>query len=196
MERIKSYQIFCSENEISESMNYHLQNSVSLFESVFRVGSEAHIALITEARGLYEKGVLKLPATELYLFEESDLGKWGEYEGKRVCLDLPLPLEEYYSLDEAEYRGKNVTLNKPKRGGTKKFYVYVKNPKTGKVVKVQFGDTTGKKVKINDPEARRSFSARHKCHMKKDRTKPGYWACRMTKFPWLNSGNKTYPGFW
>ena len=78
----------------------------------------------------------------------------GNYEGKDVALDLP-------RLDEAEYQGKKVELGKPKRGGAKKFYVYVMNPKTKKVKKVQFGDTTGLSVKIDDPKARQSFAARH-----------------------------------
>ena len=65
-------------------------------------------------------------------------------------------------IPEAEYRGKKVQLNKPKRGGSKKFYVYVKNPKTGNVKKVSFGDT-GLSVKIKQKGARASFAARHKC---------------------------------
>jgi len=73
---------------------------------------------------------------------------------------------------------KEVELNSPKRGGNKKFYVYVKNDK-GNVIKVEFGDTSGLKAKIDDPEARKNFAARHQCDTKKDKTKPGYWACRL-----------------
>jgi hypothetical protein len=76
---------------------------------------------------------------------------------------------------------KDVELNKPKRGGKKKFYVYVKSDK-GNVIKVEFGDTTGLKAKINDRDAARSFAARHQCDTKNDKTKPGYWACRL---PWF-----------
>jgi len=47
------------------------------------------------------------------------------------------------------------------------------------VIKIQFGDTTGLKAKINDPEARKSFAARHQCDQKKDKTKAGYWSCRL-----------------
>ena len=43
------------------------------------------------------------------------------------------------SLEEAEFRGKEVSLNKPKRGGSKKFYVYVRDPKTKKIKKLSFG---------------------------------------------------------
>jgi hypothetical protein len=79
------------------------------------------------------------------------------------------------------------------RGGTKKFYVYVKKD-NGKVIKVQFG-IHGMSSKVSDPERRRSFAARHKCKEKKDKTKPGYWACRINRYAHI-WGGKTYPGFW
>jgi hypothetical protein len=81
-------------------------------------------------------------------------------------------------ISEAEYNGAEVELNEPKRGGSKKFYVYVKNEK-GNVVKIEFGDTSGLSAKINDPEARASFAARHNCAEKKDKTSAGYWSCRL-----------------
>ena len=84
------------------------------------------------------------------------------------------------SLQEAEYDGRDVELNEPKRGGSKKFYVYVKDG--DKVKKVSFGGTTGLKVKLDDKEAAKSFAARHKCSTKKDKTKPGYWACRLPRY--------------
>ena len=64
-------------------------------------------------------------------------------------------------VNEAEYQGRKVKLNSPKRGGPKKFYVYVKNPKTGRVKKISWGDTTGLSVKAKDRGAVRSFVARH-----------------------------------
>jgi len=99
--------------------------------------------------------------------------------------------EEYgylgYSVDEndlfeAEYQGKDVDLNSPKRGGPKKFYVYVKNPKTGNVKKVTWGDTTGLKIKSGDPDRVRSFVARHKCKQANDKTTARYWACRTPRY--------------
>ena len=85
-------------------------------------------------------------------------------------------------INEAEYDGEEVELNKPRRGGSKKFYVYVRDPKTGNVKKVQWGDVTGLKIKLNDVQARQSFAARHKCDQKKDKTKPGWWACNMPRY--------------
>ena len=77
---------------------------------------------------------------------------------------------------------KDVELNKPKVGGPKKYYVYVKDPKTGNVKKVTFGDTTGLKVKLDDKEARKSFAARHNCDQQTDRTKAGYWSCNLPRY--------------
>lgn len=81
------------------------------------------------------------------------------------------------SVEEAEYRGREVKLNKPTRGDVKKYKVYVKNPKTGNVIKVNFGDP-GMEIKRDDPEKRKSFRARHKCHTAKDKTKARYWSCK------------------
>ena len=87
------------------------------------------------------------------------------------------------NINEAEYQGRKVKLNKPMRGDVKKFKVYVKNPK-GNVVKVNFGhggsSVKGKTMKIrkNNPAARRSFRARHNCDNPGPRHKARYWSCR------------------
>jgi hypothetical protein len=80
------------------------------------------------------------------------------------------------------YKGKKVKLNKPKRGGSKKFYVYVKNPKTGNIKKIEFG-AKGMTTGLRDPARRKSFKARHNCEDKNDKTKAGYWACRIGRYP-------------
>jgi hypothetical protein len=151
-------------------LEYHSKNDIPLNENVFRVGSKAYYELFQEARKQMEEGKYTPEGVDKFLLEETDIGEYGLYEGQFVPIDCPLM--------EAEYKGKEVELNEPKRGGDKKFYVYVKNDK-GNVIKIQFGDTTGLKAKINDPEARKSFAARHQCDQKKDKTKAGYWACRL-----------------
>ena len=103
--------------------------------------------------------------------------------------------DEIENLNEGEYRGKDVPLNKPKRGGSKKFYVYTKNKK-GNVVKVSFGGTTGLNVKIDEPGARSSFAARHQCATKKDKTKPGYWACNIGRYWKSLGGSRNFSGYW
>jgi hypothetical protein len=80
-------------------------------------------------------------------------------------------------LLEAKYQGRTVQLGKPMRGDSKKFKVYVKNPKTGKVVKVNFG-AKGMNIKKNNPKRRSAFRARHNCKNPGPRTKARYWSCR------------------
>jgi len=137
---------------------------------------------------------LVLEGIDKILYETTDIGKIDFFNGEKVLLDIPMEYEE--ELNEAEYHGKSVELNMPKRGGSKKYYVYVKNPKTGKVKKISFGDVHGGlTAKVSDPKARKSFASRHNCSMKKDRTTAGYWACHLTKYGHLWNG-KTYPGYW
>jgi hypothetical protein len=182
-------------DNISENLRFHLETGTPITENVFRPGSESFYNLLKESRNLFDSGKIDLQGIDLELFESTDIGRFAEYEGEMVPLDLPM--EEIWELNEAEYKGKEVKLNKPMRSsGPKKYKVYVKNPKTGKVKVVHFGDVKGGlTAKIDDPEARKSFAARHKCHLKKDKTKPGYFACRLTKYGHL-FGGKTYPGYW
>jgi hypothetical protein len=91
-------------------------------------------------------------------------------------------------IDEAEFKGKKVALGKPKRGGPKAYYVYVKDG--DKVKKVTFG-SGGLRAKIKNKEARNAFAARHNCKDKKDRTKAGYWSCNLPRYaPALGLGAK------
>jgi hypothetical protein len=74
---------------------------------------------------------------------------------------------------EAEYQGRDVKLGKPTQGDVKKFKVYVKNPKTGKIIKVNFGQK-GMNIKKNNPGKRANFRARHNCDNPGPRTKARY----------------------
>jgi hypothetical protein len=181
-------------NDFSEGLKYHLVNSMPITENVFRPGSKQFFSILEEARNLFDEGSLVLEDIDKELYETTEIGCFGTFNGKRVALDIPMEVEE--ELNEAEYHGKEVELNKPKRGGSKKYHVYVKNPKTGKVKKIAFGDVHGGlTAKVSDPKARKNFAARHNCDMKKDKTKAGYWACRINKYGHL-WGGKTYPGYW
>ena len=93
-----------------------------------------------------------------------------------------VPINDYV-IEEAEYQGKKVELGKVKRGGTKKFYVYVKDPKTKNVKKVSFGDTTGLSIKTKDAKRRKAFRDRHNCDNPGPKTKARYWSCRMWSGP-------------
>ena len=251
------------------SLQYHLDNNLSLHEHVYRYSSDAFIQLFKEAREAHRNEDIKLSEEDLELLETTDIGEYGEYNGMKVPLDLPMISPKYNALfeigcmidemiededkideaasisemidfdlikelvesiggninmdkfrkavnlqnesfdyngfeilkasvdyiPEAEYRGKKVQLNKPKRGGSKKFYVYVKNPKTGNVKKVSFGDT-GLSVKIKKKGARASFAARHKCASKKDKTKAGYWSCNIGRYWKSLGGGSNFSGYW
>lgn len=323
------------------NLQYHLDNKLTLSECVYRYSSDCFIQLFAEARQALRDGKITLNEQDMLLIETTDIGEYGEYQGQRVPLDLPMEYENPYEpiieditvygstyenvdiqdsyddikvegdqtvstftftdkhgiqrqlryfkggsvkllwfdqkinkwttdrpssryedqkvintfakilvkiilpkfntfsikavdelryrlfralifsnlnqdkytldfddesreitvisaekLDEAEYKGKNVQLNKPKRGGPKKFYVYVKNPKTGKVKKVNFGDSGNLSVKINEPGARASFAARHQCDKKKDKTKPGYWSCNIGRYWKSLGGSRNFSGYW
>jgi len=112
---------------------------------------------------------------------------FGRIKGKEI-------VNENEQLDEKKKakkkEKKDPPLNKPKRGGSKAYYVYVRDPKTKKIKKVSFG-SGGLRAKIRNPKARKAFAARHNCKNKKDRTKAGYWSCNLPRYaPALGLGAK------
>ena len=80
-------------------------------------------------------------------------------------------------MDEAKYHGREVPLGKPMAGDVKKSKVYVKDPSTGNIKKVNFGDPN-MRIKKSIPGRRKSFRARHHCENPGPRTKARYWSCR------------------
>jgi hypothetical protein len=133
---------------------------------------------------------------------QSRLTKSEEAEELEDTVEVTLPIElaiivhdllmsvlysedyEHPPEEDAEYQGRKVTLNKPIIGDIKKFKVYVKDPKTGNVKKVNFGHggSSAKRktmrIRKSNPKARKSFRARHKCDQKKSKLSAGYWSCR------------------
>jgi hypothetical protein len=176
---------------LSEGLQYHIDKKVPLFETVYRIGSNKHLSLIREARKMYSRNIINLCEEDKELIK-THLGEFGVYEGESVPLDLPMV--DTQQLKESEYQGKKVQLNKPKRGGSKAYYVYVRDPKTKKVKKVSFG-SGGLRAKIKDKDARTAFAKRHRCSEKKDRTKAGYWSCNLPRYAQalgLGSNMNTY----
>ena len=297
---------------ISENLSYHIDNNISLMENVFRIGSDAHLSMIKEARKLYSRGVLDLCEEDEGLME-THIGEFDLYENEIVPLDLPMidlsenedvqkrikaqniikkvlkdeggaaglkpivsalkdlkigkdelikllkktvgvvkhqhgdyiikPIQEVETKEEEllrdirdilkamllgdeereediedldisiddlnttitgkdpvdlqytqKYLGrlaeakkkkkkekKDPPIGKPKRGGSKAYYVYVRDPKTKRIKKVSFG-SGGLRAKIRNPKARIAFAARHKCSQKNDRTKASYWSCRLPRY--------------
>jgi len=251
------------------SLQYHVDNDLSLHENVYRYNSDAFIQLFAEARDAWRDGYITLNEEDEKLLETTDIGEYGDYNGMKVPLDLPMmssgkanplfeigcmidnmienedTIDEAASIDEMidydlikelvesiggtmnmenfrkavtvqnesfdyngfemlkasvdymnelEYQGKKVALNKPKSGGSKKFYVYVKSDK-GNVKKVSFGDTN-LSVKFKQKGARASFAARHKCAAKKDKTKAGYWSCNIGRYWKSLGGSQNFSGYW
>lgn len=245
---------------LSEGLNYHIRTERPIYDNIYRYGSEKYLELFKEVRHLYSRNLIQLNPTDEEVITETDLGEYGEYEGRLVPLDLIMEettieemkligssvrnflkklignkelitqlgfkdekglayfiknadVEEFYDLEQeldsliaAKQAGtslaeakkakkKTPELNKPKRGGAKKFYVYVRTPGGG-IKKVSFGDTTGLSAKINNPKARKAFAERHDCKNKKDKTKAGYWACRLPRYAKLLGLKGSYSGFW
>ena len=145
------------------------EESTLIESNVYRVGSEKYYEFFQEKRYEYKIGVYEPTGFDKEIME-GDLGKFDMYQGQHVPLDCPM-IEE-----------RDVELNKPKVGGPKKYYVYVKDPATGNVKKVTFGDTTGLRVKLDDKEARKSFVARHNCENPGPKTKARYWSCNLPRY--------------
>lgn len=167
----------------------HVKTGTPLHENIFRVGSECYFNTIKQGRHFYKMGLYEvINEEERDMLENTNLGEFALFEGEEVPLDFPMWNE---TLEEKKEKG---PLNKPMKntGSGKKWKVYVRDPKTGNVKTVTYGDQKGGlKGNWNDPEARKSFAARHDCKNKKDKTTPGYWSCRANR-DW---GNQT-SGFW
>ena len=179
MKYIKTYESLSYgdlNNQISEGLQYHLDNSIPLMESVYRIESSAWLDLVNEARNLWESGNLDLDEDDLFLIS-TDAGRTGIYEGEEVLLDVP-----YMEVDEAEYRGRKVDLNKPFRtpGGPRKFAVYTKN-ESGRVIKLGFGQP-GMRVNNDDPAKARSFRKRMRCDQPGPRWKAKWWSCNVARY--------------
>lgn len=181
MNKMRDYLLVDSGREINmtEALQYHIDEGVGVDRNIFRPGSDTFFALFREARTLFKEG--KYTPTneeELELLEDMEIGEFGLFEGETVPLDYPM-------LDEAKYKGREVKLGAPgaKRSGDGKAYVFVRDPKSGNIRKVSFGSSMPDAM--GDSEAarkrRKNFGDRHNCADKKDKTAPGYWACRATK---------------
>lgn len=192
MKYIKSYKELKDLNEwdkpmilnndinVSEELKYHLDNNLPIGKSVFRYGSESFFKLIEEVKILFDDNSISLNNNDIAIL--NDIDDTILLENDNIHLGM---IYEDLNISESEYKGRDVVLNKPKRGGSKKFYVFVKDPKSGKIKKVSFGAKDGGgnlAVKLKDPKAKKSFADRHNCEEKNDKTTPGYWSCRLPRY--------------
>lgn len=206
---------------LSEGLQFHLIENIGIDHNIYRPGSSKYFSLFREVRDLSQMGLYELNSVEKYFINETDIGEWDFYNGDLVPLDYPIqegdeslkasiPLEileerrrkkrkkkkksrkgKNTTKSGSMYQGRKVQLNKPKKGGSKKYYVYVKDPKTKNIKKVSWG-AKGMSVGISDPKRRKSFAARHKCTTTKDKTTASYWACRTGRYPHLTGSKKKY----
>jgi hypothetical protein len=129
------------------------------------------------------------PDTELTVLSEGRMKELMWRDAERMSLEQFVDkygdedwIKEFWNnimgdIDEAKYQGREVPLGKPMAGDVKKSKVYVRDPATGNVKKVNFGDPN-MKIKKSNPARRKSFRARHNCANPGPRTKARYWSCR------------------
>ena len=177
-----------SKNEqISEGLQYHLDNNLPLTENIYRYGSEAFFNLINETRELYYNGDIELSFVDRELIE-TNIGEKAMFEGKEVWLDIPMEDTEILS-EEDRFKGKKSGSPQRDTSGGKAYKVYVagcakktdSNPRGIKLVRFGSG---GLKAKLSNKEAKKSFNARHGCSEGRhnDKCKAGYWSCRLPRY--------------
>lgn len=126
------------------------------------------------------KNIIKESIEDELIIEQIGDGSASLEDGMLVCeacLFEHLTCGCQDILGEAKYQGRSVPLGKPMRGDVKKFKVFVRDPSTGNVKKVNFGDKK-MRIKKSNPKRRKSFRARHNCDNPGPRTKARYWSCR------------------
>jgi hypothetical protein len=168
---------------------------LGLIASAIQTANPSMIAEITQLVSLLAKtnqlanakdlSRILVSAAEVATTAEKAITENTEYDdahlddGTLVCAGCLQELLESQRtiIQEAKYQGRTVTLNKPMKGDVKKSKVYVKDPQTGNVKKVNFGDKN-MKIKKNIPGRRKSFRARHNCANPGPKTKARYWSCK------------------
>ena len=143
------------------------------------------------------------PTGSVSEFKEDLRALFGKFKGDlknpefikgvaQVMVNWKSLLRSQIELDEAKFKGKTVDLNKPTRGDSKKFKVYVNSGKKNadgsiKVKKVNFGHggSSAKKagqktmsIRKSNPKARKAFRARHNCDNPGPKTMARYWSCK------------------
>ena len=178
--------------KVSEEFNDEYDDEAGMAESnlhTLKRAVDGLIDTIDENENLPEWAQEKIAKAELMLVSVRDYLTSQEDQGIDPRIEETYHGDEFYEaygemwfnedeqLDEAEYRGRKVPLGKPMRGDVKKFKVYVKDPSTGNIKKVNFGDPN-MRIKKSNPARRKSFRARHNCANPGPRTKARYWSCR------------------
>ena len=162
-------------DNISEGIQYHVRNNLSITESIYRIGSDSYCQMVNELRELWSQGKIQVSENDQFILERLKTGTKAVYKPrggneKEVVLDTP---------------------EKTPSGDKKKFQVYRDSGKKnddGVVIAkiIKWGDPN-LSVKNCDEKASKSFRARHKCSEKTDKDTPGWWACHVHRF-WKQLG--------
>tara|TARA_Y100000114_G_scaffold14058_2_gene11381 strand:- start:14887 stop:15516 length:630 start_codon:yes stop_codon:yes gene_type:complete len=180
--------------DIHEGLDYHIKNKIPLHLNIYRYGSQEYCRLINEARKLWKSGGLIVCDEDMEILA-SDAGILDNYNGETVLLDTPMADDEHLYLEKSakkkKQKKKDPPLRKPKRGGSKKFYVHVRC--NGKIKKISFG-SPDMPLRVSDDDRRKSFVARHKCKTQAaaDPCTARYWSCRIGRYPNLTGASKKY----
>ena len=173
-----------------------ISESDMMTEEQFEIFAEKKDACYHKVKARYDVWPSAYASGALVKCRKVGAANWGTKSKKKESVEEYV-VENYYdykdflpylkelqegTIEEAEYQGRKVKLNKPMQGDKKKFKVYVKNPK-GNVVVVHFGqggDAKGGTMRIrkSNPKARANFRARHNCDNPGPKHKARYWSCR------------------
>ena len=199
-------------NPLNEAKNEQrdIEDEYFIIQSL-RTGSPKYVTNIEDEKPLwvpdsrikqaYKFATLEDAKNYLLKFDSKRTAFWHIYRRpydlspKDVGFGRDLKNIDRHELSESKITNKK--LNKPTRdsSGGKAYKVYVKDPKTGNIKTVRFG-SGGLRAKINNKDARNAFAARHKCSTKKDKTKAGYWSCRLPRYAKLLGLKSNFSGFW
>ena len=189
IERTMGVKLLIPNLQISENLKYHVNNNIKLASNVFRIHSESFYDIFNEARDLWKKGAIEVCEEDAWLLN-TDIGKKAYLNGELVPLDIPMEVDddEAIQFKTAGKKERVGRLNSPRRigkgdpgYGKKKFIVHVKNPATGNVKTITFGDAN-LSVKAGNPERRKSFLARHNCDNPGPKTGARYWSCNLHRY--------------
>jgi len=159
---------------ISEGLKYHIENNITLSESIYRIGSQKHLELVNEVRKLYISNNIDLKSRDVIIVEKLKTGELGVYinDGKKIEVNIDLP--EFAKGDDLK-RHKYIVYRPSK---TKEIDEETKLPKT---VKIGFGHPDYE-VANYDEKRRKSFLKRHQCDLKTDLYSSGWWSCNINLF--------------
>jgi hypothetical protein len=186
LDRIEFEHLFLNESfneyekEINEHIRYHIENGLSISDSIFRVGSDAYLDFVNEMRKLFSEGKIKVSENDQFILEKLYTGKKGTYTdpdtGKKTSVTLDDPRISPSDIKTLYY------VYRPSPSGEKD-----KDSGLPKAIMIGFGEKPGAgkpdvRDKHQDPGRRAQFLARHNCKEKDDPYASGWWSCNIHRW--------------